>query len=316
MILALNKDSQIMNNSQRSYLKMLEQVRDAMDAYRAIWSDNTGCVSQKHTIDAAIEGMMQSGLVQMQTFSLADKQEARMALTAILKRVTDIMKASAVITADETLRTDARLAIRSLTRLSDVALLNAAKRIADLAGNRSTQLASYGITAQLMADCADKTASFSSIIGAIATNRTSRAVHRAAFEAFREDGVAACRQLDTLMATFRNTAPAFVAQYQECRKVQQSPKGKRALQVQVMDAANTPITQAALYIPTLRLKRRSGRQGRAYFLHLPPGTYALCAAAEGYAAKEVTVSVNARERTVVTIALHPEHMLPQQHMVA
>lgn len=292
-----------MNDFQGTYLKMFHVLAKIMDENAAAWSANPACVNLKARLDAAIAGMEQSLADQMETAGAARKKAARAALIAALSTHANALMAYAIVAEDAELLVQVKLTPRKLLRATGLSLMGLANRISNLAQGQLLMLAPYGITAATVADLQTKTSSFGELLDSPAAARRQRADYTAALETHRKAGLAACRQLDTVLRLCEEASPGFVEQCRIARKLIKQGHRKRALQVRVTDAAGKPVALAMISIPSLKVKRKSTEKGQAYFQHLHPGEHLLRVEAEGYTMKEVPVVIQARERTMAEVML-------------
>jgi hypothetical protein len=292
-----------MTDRQTAYLNMLDSVADILVAHQPVWEGNAACVSFKAELDAAVAGMRECGIAQSIGHQSIEKAKARKALEDKVWLLVKGLKAYATMMSNEVLLSELKITQWSLAKSTELALIGTAKQASDKATQLLASLSAYGVTAAMITDTGAAATAFTALLGHPKAARKSKKDSTLALEEHRKKGVAACKILDVLIPMFESVAPEFVWRYNNGRKVVKPGSRKRALTVRISNAAGAPIAHAMLTIRDEGIKRKSSEKGQVYIQHLHPGVHKLRIDAEGYAMKEVPVTIVERQRGVVEVVM-------------
>lgn len=247
--------------------------------------------------------MRECGMAQSIGPQSIHKAEAREALEGQVWLLVRGLRAHATMTGNEVLLAEMRITQRSLAKSTELALIGTAKQASNKATQLLASLSAYGVIADMITDTGAAATAFTALLGGPRAARKSKKDSTLALEEHRKQGVEACKMLDVLIPMFESVAPEFVWHYNNGRKVVKRGSRKRALTVRISNAAGAPIAHAMLTIHEEGIKRKSSEKGQVYIQHLKPGNHNLRIDVEGYAMKEVPVTIMPLQGSVVEVVM-------------
>jgi len=308
-----------MNSKQESRYSMELALRDFLNQNKAVISSLPGFGSLFTAFSDNID--------QIQV--IREKQEADKTGIALTKeqlrndlvaKTTDISRKTAAyakMTNNVVLMKEVHYSVSDLKMAADVILKDRALLVHDNAGEHLTELAEYGVTAEILSALKSVIDLFFTVMPKPRLGIIEKKQATDQLAQLFTSNHALVQKFDILVEIIRLTQPAFYAAYRDNRKVIETGKGSLALKAVITDsetkagirgvtvsfAQQNGSLSAAIAKGEKRMVKITSHKGMFRIKHLPAGTYKATFNKPGYQEKVVPVTVADNERTELTVEL-------------
>jgi hypothetical protein len=301
-----------MNTNQDNKLSMWMVLRNYLQENSAVTNQIPGFALWFGRLADCINNVMHTTEVQAAVVKGLTEQKNKLEEDLMLKllEVAAKVRAHAVISDDLILEGRFKLSMRKLRNMPDLILLAKAQGLLADARTVQAEAAEYGLSQELLSHAQALADAYAQAMpqpreGIDARKQQTRAMA----EEFKK-GDEVLKGMDVLMGVVRYTDTLFYSGYRRARRITNTARRTRALQLWVKDAGRgKPVVLAKVFLKTadgeavLRKPRKTGKSGSVIMRHMAPGEYTYEVVMGGFVSESGKFYINRGEMTRVVVML-------------
>lgn len=301
-----------MNTNQDNKLNMWLVLRNYLQENTAVTNQIPGFAVWFGRLEDCINRVMKTTEVQAAEVKGLTEVKNKLEEDLMLKllEVAAKVRAHAVICDDLILEGRFKLSMRKLRNLPDTILLAKAQGLINDARTVQAEAAEYGLSLELLDQAQGLTDEYSQAMPQ-PRDGINRRKHqtRAMAEEFKK-GDEVLKGMDVLMGVVRYTDTLFYSAYRRARRITNTARRTRALQLWVKDVTRgKPVVLAKVFLKTadgeavLRKPKKTGKSGSVIMRHMAPGEYTYEVVMGGFVSESGKFYINRGEMTKVVVMI-------------
>jgi hypothetical protein len=301
-----------MNTNQENKLSMWLVLRDYLLENTSITDKLPGYASWLGRLRDCIDNVMKSTDMQAAEAKGLTIRKNKLEEDLMLKLLEVAAKVRAYAVMNDDLIVEARfkLSMRKLRNLADTLLIAKAQGLLNSAREVQAAASAYGVSQELLDSSQELTDAYTQAVPQPREGIDNRKQQTRAMAAEFKKGDEVLKGLDVLMGVVRYEEPMFYLGYRRARKITNTARRTRAMQLWVKDSAKgKPVVLAKVFLKTtageavLKKPRKTGKSGSVIMRHMAPGEYTYEVVMGGFVSENGKFYINRGEMTRVVVML-------------
>jgi hypothetical protein len=301
-----------MNTNQENKLSMWMVFRNYLQENTVITNQIPGFAQWLGRLADCINNVMHRTEVQVAVLKGRTERKNRLEEELMLKllEVAAKVRAYAVINDDLILEGRFKLSMRKLRNMPDLILIAKAQGLVNDARTVPAEAAEYGLSVELLDQTQELTDAYNKAMPLTREGIDDRKQQTRAIAAEFKKGDEVLKGMDVMVGVVRYTNPAFYLGYRRARRITNTARRTRAMQLWVKDVVRgRPVVSAKVFLKTaegeavLKKPRRSGKSGSVIMRHMATGDYTYEVTFGGFATETGKFYINRGEMTRVVVMM-------------
>ncbi len=301
-----------MNTNQENKFSMWMVLRDFLLQNTAITDKLPGFALWSGKLADSIDKLHKTTAIQIAQVKGVTERKNKLEEDLMLKLLELAGKARAysVMNGNWVLEGKFKVSRRQLRNLPDTLLIAKAQSLISTAREVQSDAAEYGLTPELLDQAQGLTEAYTQAVPEPRAGIDERKRQTLAIANVFMEGDEVVKVLDVLVRIVEYTDPPFYSGYRSVRKIINTARRTRALQLWVKDTARgKPLQNASVNFTTaigeamLNKQKRTGKSGSVIMRHMAPGEYTYEVVLGGFVTETGKFLIIAREMTRVVVML-------------